>query len=401
MQRLAVLGQPVLVVLATEVEVMGFGTLLEDIEPYLPPSGRVVPLAGVGHFVHVEQPKVVADLVLEFLPDPVTGAPGLAGDVRHTAGTGSGLVTGRLLPGPDADTEPDRLVPNSVAAPITPVTPASGGRAGWVDAEASVPVTVAGSTGAGAAVAAGAVDTVWLRHNRVGLALHRLRDGGGDAGGRPMLLLHGLGERSPAAVPSYLDRWSGPVWALDFTGHGGSTTPAGGGYFAEVLMADVDIALAHLGPVTLFGRGLGAYVALLVAGARPDLVRGAILDDGPGLSGGGDEPGTSYIQTEPLVASGPPDPFALLELSRDVRPPDYAATFARLAATLSGLDVALAVVSSVRPPWLETVTHEPGVQLMRRDQAIALFATVDPDPDPEIAADAVAEPPHLPRSRQD
>jgi pimeloyl-ACP methyl ester carboxylesterase len=327
----------------------------------------VVPLAGVGHFVHVEQPKVVADLVLEFLPDPVTGAPGLAGDVRHTAGTGSGLVTGRPLPAPaaeaDADAGPDVLVPNRVAAPITP---AAG--------------TVVGSAGAGADAAAGGVETVWLRHNRVDLALHRLRDGDGDGDGgvRPMLLLHGLGERSPAAVPSYLDRWAGPVWALDFTGHGGSTTPAGGGYFAEVLMADVDIALAHLGPVTLFGRGLGAYVALLVAGARPDLVRGAILDDGPGLSGGGDEPGTSYIQTEPLVASGPPDPLALLELSRDVRPPDYAATFARLAATLSGLDVALAVVSSVRPAWLEIVTHEPGVELLRRDQALALFAEVDP-----------------------
>ena len=55
-------------------------------------------------------------------------------------------------------------------------------------------------------------------------------------------------------------------------------------------MGDVDAALAHLGPSTVLGRGLGAYIALLIAGARPDLVRGAVLADGPGLVGGGREP---------------------------------------------------------------------------------------------------------------
>ena len=34
--------------------------------------------------------------------------------------------------------------------------------------------------------------------------------------------------------------------ALDFTGHGQSTIPAGGGYNAEILLADADIALAAL-----------------------------------------------------------------------------------------------------------------------------------------------------------
>ena len=51
--------------------------------------------------------------------------------------------------------------------------------------------------------------------------------------------------------------------------------------------ADVDAALAALEPQTLYGEGLGAYIALLTAGARPDRVRGAILADGPGLAGGG------------------------------------------------------------------------------------------------------------------
>ena len=60
-------------------------------------------------------------------------------------------------------------------------------------------------------------------------------------------------------------------------------------------MGDADIALAHLGPSTLLGRGLGAYIALMIAGARPDLVRGAVLDDGSGLAGGGENPGSVYV----------------------------------------------------------------------------------------------------------
>ncbi|MGH9288559.1 MAG: alpha/beta fold hydrolase [Acidimicrobiales bacterium] len=212
--------------------------------------------------------------------------------------------------------------------------------------------------------------TVTVRHSRIELALHRLRDGEG----RPLLHLHGLGERSPGAVPDHLVDWPGPVWALDFTGHGASSVPVGGGYFCELLMADVDAALAHLGPTTLYGRGLGAYVALLTAGARPELVRGAILDDGPGLRGGGTEPTTPYVLPEPLETPGPPDPYALFELSHDVRPADYATTYARQAATLSGLDVALAVCARVRPPWLAAVAAEPGVREFDREGAVALFA---------------------------
>ncbi|HEY8524837.1 MAG TPA: hypothetical protein VIL48_07745 [Acidimicrobiales bacterium] len=212
--------------------------------------------------------------------------------------------------------------------------------------------------------------TVMLRHNRVELALHRLRGGAG----RPLLHLHGLGERSPAAVPPSLAPWPGPVWALDFVGHGASTVPAGGGYTCEVLMADADAALAHLGPVTVYGRGLGGYVGLLLAGARAEDVRGAIVDDGPGLAGAGPEPITPFVLDQPLAVTGPPDPYALLDLHNEVRPPDYASTYARLAATLSGLDVAVAVSAVVRPPWLAAVVLEPGVRELPLDRALALFA---------------------------
>lgn len=212
--------------------------------------------------------------------------------------------------------------------------------------------------------------TVTVRHNKTRLALHRLGDG---REAQPLLILHGLGERAPAAVPPHLAVWPGPVWALDLTGHGASTGSVGGGYTCEMLMADVDAALGHLGPATVYGRGLGAYVALLIAGARPDLVRGAILDDGPGLAGGGPEPASPFVLTEPLDTPGPPDPYALVELSNDVRPPDYASTYARQAATLSGLDTAVAVCATVRPPWLAAVAGEPGVRVLPRDKAVHAF----------------------------
>jgi pimeloyl-ACP methyl ester carboxylesterase len=67
MQRLPNVGVPLLAVLGLELEQMGWGTQPADIEPYLPPGARFVPLDGVGHFVHIERPREVADLVLELL----------------------------------------------------------------------------------------------------------------------------------------------------------------------------------------------------------------------------------------------------------------------------------------------------------------------------------------------
>jgi pimeloyl-ACP methyl ester carboxylesterase len=225
----------------------------------------------------------------------------------------------------------------------------------------------------------GAEPLVWLTHVHVQLALHRLRDGEG----RPLLILHGLGEATPAELPRSVAAWPGPVWGLDLTGHGRSTVPLGGGYTAEVLMADVDHALDHLGPVTLLGRGLGAYVALLVAGARASLVRGAILTDGPGLAGGGPSPHSPFvvgvaptrIPGEPVATA--PDPFALVELANDIRPPDYATTYVRQAVQFSGLDTPVAVAGVVRPPWLAAVVDEPGVAVGTLPDALARFAAVD------------------------
>lgn len=215
--------------------------------------------------------------------------------------------------------------------------------------------------------------TVSLEHRRVRLALHRLREGAGSS--RPLLLLHGLGEATPPTPPAWTDGWPGAVWGLDLTGHGESTVPPGGGYSPEGLMSDVDAALAELGSATVVGRGLGAYVALLIAGARPELVRGAVLADGPGLSGGGPEPSTPSLVDVVGVGSAP-DPYALLELATDVRPPDYARDFVRQAAHLSGLDQPITISAKSRTSWLDAVASDPSVAIRGVTAAIAAYAEV-------------------------
>jgi pimeloyl-ACP methyl ester carboxylesterase len=211
--------------------------------------------------------------------------------------------------------------------------------------------------------------TLHLDHGHVQLALHELQSGDGPT----LLLLHALADRTPDEVPDDLAAWPGPIHGLDFTGHGASTIPRGGGYTSEVLMADADVALAHLGPCTVVGRGLGAYIALMIAGARPALVRGAVLDDGAGLAGGGDTPGSVHI-ARPLEGDGPPDPWALSDLSRDLRPSDYATSYVRLAVQQGDLEHPITVSARFRPPWLAAVAAEPGVAHKPVPQALAAYA---------------------------
>lgn len=197
----------------------------------------------------------------------------------------------------------------------------------------------------------------WLTHNRIELALHTLRESDGPR----LLLLHGLGEASPGAPPQFAADWPGAVHALDFTGHGASTLPVGGGYTAEIVMADADLALQALGSATVVGRGLGAYVALLIAGARAEQVLGAVLADGPGLSGGPTVPVSQPVVAAEAVESTP-DPYAIIELGRDLRPADYATTFVRLANERSALDEPISVTARFQPSWLREVAAEPGVR---------------------------------------
>jgi len=103
--------------------------------------------------------------------------------------------------------------------------------------------------------------------------------------GTPLVLLHG----------ALLSRW---MWrpqiealrekyrviAPDLRGLGGSTVPSGEGVSLDLMAADVDALLTHLGtqePAVLIGASLGALVALVVAREYPARVRGLILADVP------------------------------------------------------------------------------------------------------------------------
>lgn len=65
--RLPGLAVPFLGVLGTAIEDMAWGTLISDVEPMLPPDGRVIPAQDLGHFVHIENPHAMAELALEFI----------------------------------------------------------------------------------------------------------------------------------------------------------------------------------------------------------------------------------------------------------------------------------------------------------------------------------------------
>jgi pimeloyl-ACP methyl ester carboxylesterase len=201
-----------------------------------------------------------------------------------------------------------------------------------------------------------------IAHGDVPLVLHARRAGAGV----PLLLLHALGGSS-ADWDVELDVWPGPVFALDFAGHGESAWRPGAAYTPELFAADADAALAAIGRAAVAGAGLGAYVALLLAGTRPALVPAALLLPGRGLDGGGPHPagrrfagaGTEATSHDPMVTS----------CEIDVRPPDYARAFGDAARGLF-----LAEDGGTRPPWWMVLRDVPNVRRIDGDRAAALVA---------------------------
>lgn len=211
-----------------------------------------------------------------------------------------------------------------------------------------------------------------LRHARSALELYELshRDG------PPLLLLHALGGSSAdwSEAPAL---WPGRVYALDFSGHGRSEWIRGGGYLPELLAGDADAALAHVGSAAVAGAGVGAYVALLLAGGRRERVPAALLLPGRGLAGGGAQPDFDRDVLTPVTpAAGPPlspgcDPLCGA-LQCDVRPPDYVARFAHAARRLLLLDD-----GGERPPWWERARQAPAAQSIAGDVRSAFAQLVE------------------------
>lgn len=204
--------------------------------------------------------------------------------------------------------------------------------------------------------------TTRLTHGRVGLALHRLapRREGTDL--PPLLLLHALGASSEA-WRSALPDWDGGIHALDFAGHGASDRVRGGGYYPEYFLSDADIALGALGDfAALAGAGIGAYVALLLAGSRPERVPAALLWPGAGLAGAGSMPDFDAPELVSLEAweariaadaashSRSCDPM-VATAGRDYRPDDYVAAFAARATCLLFAEGADVEPAATLPSW--------------------------------------------------
>ena len=205
---------------------------------------------------------------------------------------------------------------------------------------------------------------VRLPRGHIEIALHTLRDGGPAAGSPPpLLLLHSLGSSAAQWPEDLLDAWQGSVYALDFAGHGDSDRIRGGGYSPEYFLADADLALHEIGgTAALAGSGIGAYVALMLAGARVKQVPAALLLPGDGLLGGGPSPqfeGHRFAtlddreaQIDEAAARYLPGSDPMVSLCEvDLRPNDYVEAFAQAGECL--LYSTAISQGEVHPSWWE------------------------------------------------
>lgn len=217
-----------------------------------------------------------------------------------------------------------------------------------------------------------------LTHGRTEIELHLKKKGQGTA----VLLLHELGGSHADFNGVAFDGWPGPVYALDFAGHGASGHVAGNGYYPEYFLADADIAMSAAAveaktktksevEFVVVGAGIGGYVALMLAAARSERVAAALVLPGRGLGGGGlvpdfGKPGykgleaweaevaelASHYQpgTDPMVSA----------CERDLRPAPYVE---ELAAGVRRLLLSDAVVASGEvPSWWSLAMNAPGYE---------------------------------------
>ena len=103
----------------------------------------------------------------------------------------------------------------------------------------------------------------------------------------------------------------------------------------------------------------------MIAGARPQLVRGAVLCDGPGLWGGATGPTSTSFHSVLTRRTAHPTRTRSSSCPATCGRPTTPRLFVRLALEHSGLAEPIAVTAVVRPPWLAAVVGEVGVVTAR------------------------------------
>ena len=105
-----------------------------------------------------------------------------------------------------------------------------------------------------------------------------------------VVVLHGLAGSSREFIDTAEGLAGRRVILIDQRGHGQSTTrPADTSREAYVSDVEAVIGKETSGPVTLVGQSMGAHTAMLVAAARPDLVRQLVMLEGNQGGGTADE----------------------------------------------------------------------------------------------------------------
>lgn len=101
-----------------------------------------------------------------------------------------------------------------------------------------------------------------------------------EAAGSPVLGIHGI-TANHVSFESIADRHDGPVAAFDLRGRGQSRNVSGP-YGLRQQAADMAAAIESLGwsAARVVGHSMGAFVAVLLASTRPELVRDLTLIDG-------------------------------------------------------------------------------------------------------------------------
>lgn len=188
----------------------------------------------------------------------------------------------------------------------------------------------------------------------------------GDAGGWPVLMLHG--------IRSFADTFEGlagalqpgyRVLALDHRGRGQSDWDPGHNYYTDAYVQDVRAVAEQLGlsRFDLLGHSMGGINAIVYAAAHPDRVRRLVVEDaGPGAFD--DSDGARRIRAE---LSRTPESFAdwgeaeafMREIRPTVTPEAIAARlrhgcWSRMAAACAG---AMTMRAS-RPPG--SIPTRPG-----------------------------------------